>query len=100
MATSKKAAAQPPKSLYRPENQIVLGVLRALRERTGLNQTEFASKLGRSQTYVSAAERGSRLDTLQIRDWCLACGTDLVGWATEVEQALGARPTAKRKTTK
>lgn len=100
MAISKKTAAQPAKSLYRPENQLVLGVLRALRERTGLTQTEFASKLGRSQTYVSAAERGARLDTLQIRDWCHACGTDLVGWATEVEEALGSRPTPKRRATK
>jgi len=100
MAFAKKTAPQPPKSLYRPENQLVLGVLRALRERTGLNQTDFAAKLGRSQTYVSAAERGSRLDTLQIRDWCLACGTDLVGWAMEIEKALGARPGSKRKTAK
>ncbi|WP_158755344.1 helix-turn-helix transcriptional regulator [Dyella sp. S184] len=97
MATSKKTTAQPAKSLYRPENQIVLGVLRALRERTGLNQTEFALRLGRSQTYVSAAERGSRLDPLQIRDWCHACGTDLIGWATEIEKALGGRKATSRK---
>jgi transcriptional regulator with XRE-family HTH domain len=81
----------PSKSLYRPENQAVLGVLRALRDRTELNQTEFAAVLGRTQSYVSAAERGARLDTLQIRDWAHACGTDLVGWAKEVEKALSGR---------
>jgi len=81
----------PSKSLYRPENQAVLGVLRSMRERTGLNQTEFAEALGRTQSYVSAAERGARLDTLQLRDWAHACGTDLVGWAKEVEKALGGR---------
>lgn len=81
----------PSKSLYRPENQAVLAVLRSLRERTGLNQTEFAEVLGRTQSYVSNSERGARLDTLQIRDWAHACGTDLVGWAKEVEKALGGR---------
>lgn len=82
---------KPPKSLYRPENQAVLGVLRSLRERTGLNQTEFAAVLGRTQSYVSNSERGARLDTLQLRDWAHACGTDLVGWAKEVEKALSGR---------
>lgn len=90
MAATKKAPKSNTKSIHRPENQIVLGVLRSLRERTGLNQTEFAELLGKTQSYVSAAERGARLDTLQIRDWCHACGTDLIGWGTEVEKALGS----------
>ena len=81
----------PSKSLYRPDNQAVIGLLRSLREQTGLNQTEFAAVLGRTQSYVSNAERGARLDTLQLRDWAHACGTDLVGWAKEVEKALGGR---------
>lgn len=89
MATTKKAVLRPAKSIHRPENQVVIEVLRALRERTGLNQTQFAEVLGRTQSYVSSAERGAKLDTLQIRDWCHACGTDLIGWATEVEKALG-----------
>lgn len=96
MATIKKAAAKAPKSLYRPENQVFLNTLRAMREGTGLNQTDFAQVLGRSQTYVSAAERGAvRLDGLQLKDWCRACGTTLVAWATEVEKQL---PSPKRST--
>ena len=97
MAT-KKSAAKAPKSLYRAENQVFLNTLRTLREATDLNQTDFAEVLGRSQTYVSSAERGAvRLDGLQLRDWCLACGTDLVGWATEIEKVLGSRKTTSRK---
>lgn len=88
MIKATKITSRPAKSIYRPENQAVIGVLRSLRERTGLNQTQFAEVLGRNQTYVSSAERGAKLDTLQIRDWCLACGTDLLGWAVEVEKAL------------
>lgn len=89
MATVKKAVRRPAKSIHRPENQVIIELLRAFRERTGLNQVQFAEALGRTQSYVSAAERGSKMDTLQIRDWCHACGTDLIGWATAVEKALG-----------
>jgi transcriptional regulator with XRE-family HTH domain len=98
MTTAKKAVRRPAKSIHRPENQLIVEVLRALRERTGLNQTQFAEVLGRTQSYVSSAERGAKMDTLQIRDWCHACGTDLIGWATEVENALGGgRKTTGRK---
>ncbi|WEN13900.1 helix-turn-helix transcriptional regulator [Rhodanobacter sp. AS-Z3] len=98
MATTKKAG-QAPKSLYRPENQVFLSTLRSLREqRTGLNQTDFAVVLGRSQTYVSSAERGAvRLDGLQLRDWCRACGVTLVEWATEIERQLGPVKRAVKK---
>jgi len=59
---------------------------------------------GRSQTYVGAAERGAvRLDGLQFKDWCRACGTTLIAWATEVEKQLPpikgvARKTARKAT--
>ncbi|UGB44704.1 helix-turn-helix domain-containing protein [Frateuria edaphi] len=77
------------KSLYRPENQAFLATLRAVRTRAGLTQKDLGDLLGRSQNYVTAAERGAvRLDGLQIRDWCKACGTDLVAWAREVEKTL------------
>jgi transcriptional regulator with XRE-family HTH domain len=85
------------KSLYRPENTAFLTTLRALRTRAGLTQGDLADRLGRSQNYITAAERGvTRLDGLQLRDWCLACGVDLIVWAKEIEQAL-APAKAKRK---
>jgi transcriptional regulator with XRE-family HTH domain len=66
-----------------------LATLRALRSRAGLTQGELAAKLGRSQNFVTALERGvTRLDGLQLRDWCLACGTDFVTWATAIEDGL------------
>ena len=94
MPTPKKT----PKSIYRPEIQVVIGLLREMREATGLNQTAFAAKLGRSQTYISQAERGAvRLDVLQLRDWCHACDTDLVAWAQRMESALGGQPQGRKK---
>lgn len=87
MAT--RVPSKPPvRSVYRAEHATVVGVLKSLRESTGLTQTEFAKKLGRTQSYVSAAERGAKLDALQLRDWCVACDSDLVAWAKAVEKAI------------
>lgn len=99
MARAREPEERAPKSLYRPENQTFLATLRALRKRQKLTQVELAERLGRSQNYVTSAERGViRLDGLQLRDWCQACGTDLIAWATEVEKVLGGgRKPIRRK---
>ena len=81
------------KSIYRPENQAFLSTLRGLRTKANLTQADLAQRLGRSQNFVTAAERGvTRLDGLQLRDWCVACGVDLVTWAKAVEKALKSTP--------
>lgn len=92
MATRKPPKA-PVRSVYRAEYPVVVGVLRMLREKAGLTQVAFAAKLGRNQSYVSSAERGAKLDALQLRDWCQACDTDLVTWAKAVEKALAGSGT-------
>lgn len=91
MANAGEEGGRPQKSLYRVENTAFLVTLRRLRATAGLTQDELAVRLGRSQNYVTAAERGlTRLDGLQLRDWCVACGVDLVVWAKEIEQRLGS----------
>jgi len=98
MGRAQEPVERAPKSLYRPENQVFLGMLRELRQRHGFTQVALAERLGRSQNYVTSAERGViRLDGLQIRDWCHACGADLVQWATEIERALGGQEKGRRK---
>jgi transcriptional regulator with XRE-family HTH domain len=98
MARAKKSAERAAKSLYRPENQTFLATLRAIRQRAELTQVELAEHLGRSQNYVTAAERGVvRLDGLQLRDWCQACGTDLMAWAAEIEKQLAPSKRTVRK---
>ena len=81
---------KPPatKSQSRPENQAVLDSLRALREEADLLQSELASRLRRSQSYVSSAERGIiRLDAVQLSDWAQACGSSLTALAQAIEKA-------------
>ena len=53
--------------------------LRSMRERAGLTQVQLAARLGRSQRSVSHLEKGtSRLDLIQLMEWCDACEADVV----------------------
>ncbi|WP_243038727.1 helix-turn-helix domain-containing protein [Dyella sedimenti] len=80
-----------PKSLHRPEYSAVLRALIEMREGADLLQAELGKRLGRSQSYVSMAERGNiRLDALQLHDWCTACGSSLVAFAKKLERQWAA----------
>lgn len=98
MPKAQQPAERAPKSLYREENTTFLATLRGLRLQANLTQVALAERLGRSQNFVTAVERGVvRLDGLQLRDWCIACETDLVAWAIQIERALSERSKPKRK---
>lgn len=88
-AKSAKTAGRVKKSLYRPENEAVWASFRQLRKAAKLSQVEFGQRLGRNQSYVSAAETGViRLDALQIREWCQAAGTDMRTWLAVLDAQL------------
>lgn len=84
----------PAKSIHRAEYQPLLQLLLEIRTKAGLTQTELSALLGRPQSYVSDVERGTRrLDLLQLREYCLACGQDLAGFVRRFEKAIvSARP--------
>jgi transcriptional regulator with XRE-family HTH domain len=85
------------KSIYRSENAVVCAQLRAVRKAAGLNQAELAAKFKRLQSFVSTVERGLvRLDIIQLREWCLACGTTLPAFVQALEERLGTAKTSKR----
>ena len=75
-----------------------LDLLVEARKSAGLTQVQLASKAGLSQPYVSAVERGGlRLDTLQLRAWLHACGTDLGKFGTELEGRLASFESSELK---
>ena len=83
------------KSIYKDEYKAALQVLRTLRQEAaereggGLTQAEFAKRIGRTQTFVSAAERGTtRLDAVQLQAWVYACGATLEEWGRRMDEAL------------
>ncbi len=86
------------KSIDRKEYQEVLKLLRAVRVEAGIPQTELSERLGRPQPFVSAAELGRvRLDALQLKLWCDACGTDLVAFAQRLTAAFASAARTSRK---
>lgn len=53
-------------------------------------QSDIAALLGVPQTYVSAYELGKvRLDFVQLRNWCEACGTTLGQFVEAFEKEWG-----------
>ncbi len=85
-----------PKSIHRPEHQLLTVLLRDLRKQAGLTQATLAKKLKRPQTFVSTVERGLvRQDFLQLRDWCKRCGVSVADLALEFEVRLSVHSKTK-----
>lgn len=87
----------PAKSIHKDEYSVLLRRLRALRTTAGMTQVDLSAALQRPQSYVSDVERGSRrMDLLQLRELCNACGQSLTEFVDEFEQELGqVRPIRK-----
>lgn len=80
------------KSIYTEEYEVVLELLRQLREQSGITQVELAEKLGQSQSYVSKVERGDRrLDVVQLRTICHTLGGTLPKFIDDLEARLKKR---------
>ncbi len=77
------------KSVFTREYQVLLQVLHAARKKAQVTQVELASRLGRSQSFVSKCERGERrLDVVQFRETCHALGTTFPKIINEFERRL------------
>jgi len=80
------------KSIYTAEYAILLTLLRETRSAAHITQVQLAEKLGQSQSFVSKVEVGERrLDVIQLRTICVALGTTLSAFITQLEERL-ARP--------
>jgi transcriptional regulator with XRE-family HTH domain len=65
-------------------------LLREIRHRAGLRQINLANQLGVAQSFISKYEGGERrLDILELKAVCEACGTTLTEFAIELEQRIG-----------
>jgi len=77
------------KTLYTQENNILLSLLREVRQASGLTQAQLADRLGVNQSWVSYYERGSRkLDMLQVRQICRAVDVSLSEFSTRLETMI------------
>jgi transcriptional regulator with XRE-family HTH domain len=65
--------------------------LREMRLRAGLHQKELAAALGREQAWWSRVERGvRRLDVLELREVCRACGTTAEEFCRKLDERIGS----------
>lgn len=85
-----------PKSIYRPEYAQMRKLLRDVRERKGITQVDLAQRLGNTQNFISAIERGSRrIDAVELRDFCRQMETDLGSFVEEWEQRIASAKPAR-----
>jgi transcriptional regulator with XRE-family HTH domain len=72
----------------RKKQQILLALLREIRQERGLRQEDVAAALGVPQSVVSKYESGERrLDLLELDDVCRAIGIRLVEFVKRYERA-------------
>ncbi len=62
------------KTIYSPEYEQIVALLREVREQAGLSQAELAERLQRPRTFVTKCELGERrIDLLEWLRFCRAC---------------------------
>jgi transcriptional regulator with XRE-family HTH domain len=77
------------RTTYLPETEMLKVLLREIRERAGYRQVDVAQQIDRPQSFVSEYEAGQRrLDLVELREVCLACGTTLRKLVNEFERRL------------
>ena len=68
------------KSIFSRDQRVLLLLLRELRNKAGLRQSDVAAKLRRPQSFVSKYEAGERqLDILELRQLSTSCWALLSG---------------------
>lgn len=79
------------KTIYRPENAVLLSLLKTYRKAAGLTQVQCSKALERPQSFMSDVESGTRrLDIVQLRDLCKVLGIGLQDLIAEFERSLSA----------
>lgn len=71
------------------QNEILLKLLKRIRQEKGIRQIELADRLGVPQSFVSKYESGDRrLDILELRLVCTEIGISLEEFIRELEENL------------
>jgi transcriptional regulator with XRE-family HTH domain len=77
------------KTLNKKEYKILLEQLYRLRLGSGLRQLDLADKLQVPQSFISKIESGERrIDLIELREICIALGSNLKEFINEFEKAL------------
>jgi transcriptional regulator with XRE-family HTH domain len=76
-----------PKTIFSPEQERFLELLRRTREEAGITQVELAVKLKVPQSFVSKVESGERrVDLVELQRICKALGASLTKFVRKFEE--------------
>jgi transcriptional regulator with XRE-family HTH domain len=79
------------KTIHSPEQNVLVNILKAARDRAGLKQEEVAERLGKPQAFVSRYEAGQRrLDLPELEQVCGALGISLPTLVKEYVERMKA----------
>ena len=68
---------------------VLLKHLKKMRADAGLSGPEIQRRLNRPNSYVSKVESGEkRLDILELREYCQACGVSIIDFIHRLEEKL------------
>lgn len=71
------------------QREALIRLLVTIRKEAGLDQTAVAKAVGKNQSFVSRYESGERrLDVLELRAVCRACGLTLAKFVKRLESAI------------
>lgn len=77
-----------PTTLYTPNHERLIALLRHYRDRAGLRQVDLAERLNRPQSFISNYESGQRrLDLIELDAICDALGISIVTIVRKWDQA-------------
>lgn len=77
------------KSIHRQEYTALTELLRDIRKASSLTQVQVSEQLGRSQSFMSDVENGTRrLDIIELRDIALITGTTLAKVVADLEKRI------------
>lgn len=77
------------KSIFTTHQRKLQALLREVRRKAGLRQSDLAKRLGQPQSFVSKYESGERrLDVLELRQICKAVDISLADFVRRLERSL------------
>lgn len=88
---AKKPRKQAKKRVLKnvAEHALLAGLLREIREVSGLSQQKLATELGHAQTWVHFREAGDyRISAVDFVLWCQACGASPAKEIERLKQSL------------
>jgi transcriptional regulator with XRE-family HTH domain len=93
-----------PKTIHRPEYDVLRRLLRQARLDAGVTQVDLSEALERSQSFVSDIERGvRRLDVIELRDVCRVLGQNFLEFLDDLEAEIaeiGASRASRSRSTR